>query len=562
MTDQTTSTAPVNFIKHIIDADIAAKKNQGKVHTRFPPEPNGFLHIGHAKSICLNFGIAQQYQGLCNLRFDDTNPTKEEQAYADAIKADVHWLGFDWEERLFHASDYFPSLYEFALDLIRMGKAYVCELSPEDIRETRGSLKEPGTHSPFRDRSIDENLARFQGMKNGEFEEGKAVLRAKIDMASPNLNMRDPIIYRVRHVEHHATGNDWCIYPMYDYTHCISDALEGITHSLCTLEFEDHRPLYDWFLEQLDVPCHPQQIEFARLELDYTITSKRKLKALVDENHVNGWDDPRMPTLSGIRRRGFPPEAIRNFIDRLGVTKKKSTIELGSLESSVRDYLGQSVPRLMAVLNPVKVVILNYPDDQAEEYLDAPLHSQQAEMGTRKLPFSKEIYIDRDDFMEEAPRKYFRLKPGGSVRLRYAYIIDYVDIIKDDNGHITEIHCNYDIDTRSGSGRSDRKVKGTIHWVSAKHAIGAEVRLIDRLFTIANPDADKSVSYLEHLNPDAMIKTQEAKLEPWLQKVQPEERVQFERIGYFCADRYDSKPDHLVFNRICTLRDTWAKLSK
>ena len=547
---------PKHFIQHIIEADLASGKH-ARIHTRFPPEPNGYLHIGHAKAICINFGLAEQYGGLCNLRFDDTNPEKEEAHYEQAIEADVRWLGFDWGERLYHASDYFDQLYRFAIELIEKGLAYVCELGPEEMRAQRGTLTEPGQNSPYRDRSVAENLRLFEAMKNGEFEEGKAVLRAKIDMASPNLNLRDPVIYRVRFAEHHATGDRWCIYPMYDYTHCISDALEGITHSLCTLEFEDHRPLYDWFLDQVSVPCHPQQIEFARLELDYIITSKRKLNQLVQEGLVNGWDDPRMPTLSGMRRRGIPPEAIRDLIDRVGVTKKKATIELGLLETCVRDWLGPRAPRYMAVLDPIKVVITNYPEGE-EEQLDAPLHSQNPEMGTRKLPFGREIYIERDDFMEDPPKKYFRLKPGGAVRLRYAYIIDFEQVVRDESGRIVEIHCTYDPDTRSGIGTSERKVKGTIHWVPARASQPARVRLIDRLFTVPDPDR-RDEPFTAFINPEAMREMPEARLEPALSAIEPGQPVQFERLGYFTPDSHDHQPGAPVFNRIMTLRDTWAK---
>ncbi len=547
---------PRHFIQQIIEADLASGKHP-RIHTRFPPEPNGYLHIGHAKAICVNFGLAEQYGGLCNLRFDDTNPEKEEAAYEKAIAEDVRWLGFHWDDRLFHASDYFDRLYAFAVELIRKGLAYVCELSPEQMRAQRGTLTEPGQNSPYRDRSVEENLRLFEAMKNGEFEEGKAVLRARIDMTSPNLNLRDPVIYRVRHTPHHATGDRWCIYPMYDYTHCISDALEGITHSLCTLEFEDHRPLYDWFLDHVSVPCHPQQIEFARLELDYVVTSKRKLNQLVQEGIVDGWDDPRMPTLSGLRRRGLPPEAIRDFIDRVGVTKKPATIELGLLETCVRDWLGPRAPRYMAVLDPIKVVITNYPEGQ-EETLHAPLHSQNPDMGSRPLPFGREIYIERDDFMEDPPKKYFRLKPGGAVRLRYAYLIDFQQVVRDDEGNIVEIHCTYDPQTRSGQDTSGRKVKGTIHWVAARQAIPARVRLIDRLFTVPDPDR-RERPFTDFINPQAMVECDQARLEPALADIDPGQAMQFERLGYFTPDSRDHRPERPVFNRIMTLRDTWAK---
>ncbi len=546
-----------NFIRTIIDGDIAQGKNGGKVHTRFPPEPNGYLHVGHAKAICLNFGVAANYDGLCNLRFDDTNPTKEEAEYARAIAEDVRWLGFDWQERLFHASDYFEQLYGFAIQLIERGVAYVCELSAEEAREYRGTLTEPGRESPYRERSVDENLTKFRRMRAGDLKDGDAVLRARIDMASPNINMRDPIIYRVRHVAHHRTGNDWCIYPMYDFTHCLSDALEGITHSLCTLEFEDHRPLYDWFLDNVDAPCHPQQIEFARLEIDYTITSKRRLAQLVADDIVDGWDDPRLPTISGMRRRGYPPAALRAFSKRIGVTKTNTTIEMAVLESCVRDELGATSPRVMGILNPLKLVITNLPDDYCEQ-IDAPYHPQKPELGRRQMPFTREVYIERDDFMEEAPRKFFRLRPGGAVRLRYAYIIDCHEVVKNEAGEIIELHCTYDIDTRSGTGTSERRVKGTIQWVSADHALDAEVRLYDRLFDVPNPGKTGDQPPTDFLNPSSLQVVQ-AKVEPSLAATQPGDQMQFERIGFFCADVKASASGRPVFNRTIPLRDSWAK---
>ncbi|MEL0036677.1 MAG: glutamine--tRNA ligase/YqeY domain fusion protein, partial [Gammaproteobacteria bacterium] len=481
------NTSKKNFITQIIDEDLKNGKNDGRVKTRFPPEPNGFLHIGHAKAICLSFNIAEDYQGACNLRFDDTNPAKEEAEYAESIKRDVEWLGYQWAD-LCHASDYFQQLYDYAIILIKEGKAYVDSLSADEIREYRGTLTEPGKNSPYRDRSIEENLDLFERMKAGEFADGEYVLRAKIDMASPNMNMRDPAVFRIKHVTHHNTGDDWCIYPMYDYAHCMSDMIEGITHSLCTLEFEDHRPLYDWFLDNLPVPCHPQQIEFSRLSLEHTVTSKRKLNELVTTGVVDGWDDPRMPTISGMRRRGYPPEAIKEFVSRIGVTKNNNTIEMGLLESCIREELGANCARVMAVLKPLKLVLTNYPEDKVE-MMDAPFHPQKPELGRRELPFSREIYIDADDFMEDAPKKYFRLKPGGSVRLRYGYIIDFERLIKDEDGNIIEVHCTYDPETRSGQDKSGRKVKGVIHWLSAPHAVDAEVRLYDRLFSVATPDA-------------------------------------------------------------------------
>ena len=549
-----------NFIRHQIDADLRRGKHAGKVHTRFPPEPNGYLHIGHAKSICLNFGIAEDYEGgLCNLRFDDTNPEKEEAEYTEAIKQDVRWLGFDWRERLFFASDHFARLHALAVRLIEDGKAYVDHLSAAEIRAYRGTLTEPGRPSPYRERGPEENLALFERMKKGEFAEGECLLRAKIDMASANINMRDPAIYRIKKRAHHRTGNDWCIYPLYDYTHCLSDALEGITHSLCTLEFEDHRPLYDWFLDQLPVPCHPQQIEFARLNLSYTVTSKRKLSQLVTEKQVAGWDDPRLPTLIGMRRRGYTPRAIRDFCERVGITKSDTLIDMGVLENCVRADLDRHSRRALAVLNPLKVVIENYPET-ATEQLEAPYHPNRPEMGARMLPFSRVIYIERDDFMEAPPRKFFRLAPGREVRLRYAYFISCHAVIKDEAGHIVELRCRYDPATRGGNAPDGRKVKGTLHWVSAAHAFWAEVRLYDRLFTEPRPDANQpGTDWRDCLNPDSMRVIKGACLEPSLREAEAEERFQFERLGYFCVDNKDSAPGKPVFNRTVGLHDSWAK---
>ena len=552
-----------NFIRHQIDADLRRGKHAGKVHTRFPPEPNGYLHIGHAKSICLNFGIAEDYAGgLCNLRFDDTNPEKEEAEYTEAIKQDVRWLGFDWRERLFFASDHFARLHALAVRLIEDGKAYVDHLSVAEIRAYRGTLTEPGRPSPYRERGPEENLALFERMKKGEFAEGECLLRAKIDMASANINMRDPAIYRIKKRAHHRTGNDWCIYPLYDYTHCLSDALEGITHSLCTLEFEDHRPLYDWFLDQLPVPCHPQQIEFARLNLSYTVTSKRKLSQLVTEQRVSGWDDPRLPTLIGMRRRGYTPRAIRDFCERIGITKSDTLIDMSVLENCVRADLDRHSRRALAVLNPLKVVIENYPATETEQ-LEAPYHPNRPEMGARTLPFSREIYIERDDFMEEPPRKFFRLAPGREVRLRYAYFISCHAVIKDEAGQILELRCRYDPATRGGNAPDGRKVKGTLHWLSAAHALRAEVRLYDRLFTDPRPDANQpGTDWRDCLNPNSMRVIKEACLEPSLCEAQAEARFQFERLGYFCVDNKDSAPGKPVFNRTVGLRDSWAKRKK
>jgi glutaminyl-tRNA synthetase len=549
-----------NFIRDIIDEDLKTGKHT-KIQTRFPPEPNGYLHIGHAKSICLNFGLAIDYNGLCNLRFDDTNPTKEEQEYVDSIKEDIKWLGFDWQDREYYASDYFDQLYEYAIKLIKKGKAYVDSLTADQIRETRGTPTEAGKESPYRNRSVDENLDLFEKMKNGEFKEGEYVLRAKIDMASPNLNMRDPVMYRILHKSHHRTGNNWCIYPMYDWAHGQSDSIERITHSLCTLEFENHRPLYDWFVQELEI-YPPRQIEFARLNLSYTIMSKRKLLSLVEGKLVDGWDDPRMPTISGLRRRGYTPESIRNFSERVGMAKRENTIDVSLLEFSVREDLNLKAKRVMAVLNPLKVVITNYPDDQSEE-LEAVNNPEDLSMGTRTLPFSKEIYIDKDDFREVPPPKFHRLSPGKEVRLRYAYIITCDEVIKDKNsGEVMELRCTYFPDTKSGSGTSSKKAKGTIHWVSAQHAFEAEVRLYDRLFSVEDPEGEEGKDFTEFLNPDSLQILKNCKLEPSLTNAEIGERFQFERLGYFCVDTKYSKNGSPVFNRIVTLRDSWAKLEQ
>jgi glutaminyl-tRNA synthetase len=546
---------PRDFIRKIIYDDLESGRH-AEIVTRFPPEPNGYLHVGHVMAICLDFGVAAETGGRTFLRLDDTNPGKESPEFVEAIKDDVHWLGFDWEDRLTHASDYFDRLYESAIQLIEQGVAYVDSLSAEEIREHRGTLTEPGRNSPYRDRSVEENLDLFRRMYAGEFGDGEHVLRAKIDMASPNMNMRDPAIYRIRHIPHQNAGDKWCIYPMYDYAHGMSDAYEGITHSLCTLEFEDHRPLYDWFLDQLQPEHRPRQIEFSRLNLAYTITSKRKLKALVDEGVVSGWNDPRMPTISGMRRRGYPPAALREFVKRAGVTKKDKLIEMGALETCVRDVLGETAPRRMAVLRPLKVVLTNYPEGQVE-LMEAMNHPGNPDFGTRELPFSRELWIEQDDFMEDAPRKFFRLKPGGEVRLRFGYIIRCDEAIKNDDGEVVELRCSYDPDTRSGTGTSDRKVKGTIHWVSCAHAVDASVRLYDRLFTDANPNAAED--FHKVLNSDS-LEIVAAKLEPSLASV--DEAVQFERLGYFCKDSADDADSTHVFNRIVTLRDSWAKLEK
>jgi glutaminyl-tRNA synthetase len=545
-----------DFIRQIIGEDIASGKHGGAVVTRFPPEPNGFLHIGHAKSICLNFGVARENGGKTFLRFDDTNPGRESEEYVRAIKADVRWLGFDWQDRLTHASDYFDRLFASACRLIEMDKAYVDSLSADEIREYRGTLTKAGRNSPHRARGIEENLDLFRRMQAGEFADGEHVLRAKIDMASPNMNMRDPTLYRIRKVPHQNAGVKWNIYPMYDFAHGLTDAFEGITHSLCTLEFADHRPLYDWFLDQLEPPHRPRQIEFSRLNLAYALTSKRKLNSLVEEGVVDGWDDPRLATLAGMRRRGYPPAALRDFINRVGVTRKENLIEMGVLENSVREYLGDAAERRMAVLRPLKVILTNYPENKTEQ-MTALNHPNRPELGTRELPFSRELYIEQDDFMEEAPRKFFRLRPQGEVRLRFGYIIRCDEVIKDDSGQVIELRCSYDADTRSGSGGSDRKVKGTIHWVSAPDAIAAEVRLYDRLFTVPDPGSDDNV--MDNLNPNSLEITN-ARLEPSLANAG--KTYQFERLGYFCPDSTDHTVDKPVFNRIVTLRDSWRKIEK
>ena len=550
---------PLDFIRSIISKDVADNKNDGKVITRFPPEPNGYLHIGHAKAFCLNFGVAKEFDGVCHLRFDDTNPVREDDEYIHSIKRDIEWMGFDWGKHLYYASDYYEKLYEYAVQLIKKGKAFVCDLSAEEIKEYRGILTEPGKESPYRNRSIEENLKLFADMREGKFPEGSRTLRAKIDMTSPNVHMRDPAIYRIKHVRHHRTGNDWCIYPMYDFAHCLSDSIEGITHSLCSLEFEIHRPLYDWILKELNVKCHPQQIEFNRLNLTYTVMSKRKLAQLVEEQKVTGWDDPRMPTLSGMRRRGYTPEAIKTFVDRAGLTKRNQTIDLSLLEYCVREDLNKRSARVMGVLNPIKVVLTNYPEDQVDE-LEAINNPEDSNAGTRKVPFSKVLYIEREDFREEAPKKYFRMVPGREVRLRYAYIVKCTECIKDKNGEITEIHCTYDPETRGGSAPDGRKVKGTIHWVSAEHAVKAKVRLYDRLFAVPNPESKKG-NFLEKMNPNSLEALNECYLEPSLASANPGDRFQFERLGYFCVD-LDSKPEKLVFNRTVPLRDSWAKMEK
>jgi len=552
---------PLDFIRQIVADDLAANKNEGQVVTRFPPEPNGYLHIGHAKSICLNFGIAQEYRGICNLRFDDTNPTKEEVEYVESIKADVRWLGFDWEDRLFYASDYFEQMYHYALHLIQTGKAYVCSLSPEEIREYRGTLTEPGRDSPYRSRPVAENLDLFTRMRAGEFPDGAHVLRGKIDMASPNLNLRDPVLYRILHAAHHRTGDAWCLYPMYDYAHPISDALEGITHSICTLEFEDHRPLYDWVLDNLPVPCHPQQIEFARLNLSYTVMSKRKLLRLVNEGYVKGWDDPRMPTLSGMRRRGYPPTAIRTFCEMIGVGKREGVVDLALLEYCVREELNKKAPRVMAVLKPLKVVIDNYSEDLVE-MVEAVNNPEDLGMGTRLVPFSRVLYIERDDFLEEPPKKFYRLAPGREVRLRYAYFIKCVDVVKDpQTGEVVELHCTYDPQTRGGYAPDGRQVKATLHWVATAHAAPAEVRVYDRLFSKPQPGEEAEGDFRVDLNPHSLETLSSCQVEPSLAGAQPGSRFQFERMGYFCVDP-DSSPERLVFNRTVTLRDPWARMQQ
>jgi len=554
------SEAPRDFIRQIVADDLKSGKTNGRLLTRFPPEPNGYLHIGHAKSICLNFGIAQEFGGLCNLRFDDTNPTKEELEYVESIKNDVRWLGFDWGERLYYASDYFEEMYQYALHLIKTGKAYVCSLTPEEIRQYRGTLTQPGRNSPYRERSVAENLDLFQRMRAGEFPDGAHVLRAKIDMASPNLNLRDPVLYRILHAEHHRTGWRWCIYPMYDYAHPISDALEGITHSLCTLEFEDHRPLYDWVLDHLPVPYRPRQYEFARLNMTYTVLSKRKLIQLVQEGHVRGWDDPRMPTISGMRRRGYPPEAIRAFCDRIGVGKRDNIVEVELLEHCVREELNRTAPRVMAVLRPLKVILTNYPADRVE-YLEAVNNPEDPAMGTRLVPFSRVLYLEQDDFLEDPPKKFYRLAPGREVRLRYAYFIRCDRVVKDHRGQVVELHCTYDPETKGGYAPDGRQVKATLHWVSAAHALPAEVRLYERLLTIANPAEVKDADFKSFINPHSLEVLNPCWVEPSLAGAAVGSRWQFERLGYFCVDP-DSTPGALVFNRTVTLKDPWAKMQK
>jgi glutaminyl-tRNA synthetase len=558
---QNNSLPSSDFIREIIDEHMRTNRFQGRVATRFPPEPNGYLHIGHAKSVCLNFGIAGQYKSTCNLRMDDTDPAGESLEYVESIINDVHWLGFDWGDRLFYASDYFEQLYQFAVQLIKAGKAYICSLSADEIREQRGTLTEPGKESPYRNRSIEENLDLFVRMRAGEFEDGAHVLRAKIDMASPNITMRDPVLYRIKRASHYRTGMKWCIYPMYDFAHCLSDSLEKITHSICTLEFENNRPLYDWILDQLNVDYHPQQIEFARLNLSYTILSKRRLIELVVKEYVTGWDDPRMPTIAGMRRRGYTPEAIQNFCDRIGVAKNDSLIDVALLEHCVRDDLNEKAPRVMAVLHPLRVVIENYPEGQTEEF-DSPYHPQNPGMGSRKVPFSRILYIEKEDFLENPPKKFYRLAPGREVRLRYGYFIKCVNVVKDPKtGEVVELHCTYDPETRSGFAPDGRKVDATIHWLSAEHSVPAEVRLYDRLFQIANPVGGGD-DFTKYLNPRSLETPTSCWVEPSLKDVAPGSRFQFERVGYFCADLKDSQPGRLVFNRIVTLRDTWAKISE
>jgi len=548
-----------NFIKEAIEEDLKTGRFSS-VHTRFPPEPNGYLHIGHAKAICIDFGMAETFGGKTNLRYDDTNPVKEDTEYVDAIKDDIHWLGFDWEDREFYASDYFDQLYQWAEQLILQGDAYVDDLSPDEIREYRGTLTEPGKNSPYRDRSVEENLELFRSMKNGEFPDGSRVLRAKIDMRSGNINMRDPVMYRILHATHHRTGDKWCIYPMYDFAHGQSDSIEGITHSLCDLAYEAHRPLYNWFVEKLGI-FHPRQIEFSRLNISYTILSKRFLKMMVDNKHVNGWDDPRMPTLCGMRRRGFTAEAIRDFIEKVGVAKNESIVDVSLLEHCVRDNLNLTANRVMAVLNPLKLVIDNYPEDFVDQ-LEAINNPEDESAGTRLIPFSKVLYIEKEDFMEDPPKKYFRLSPGNEVRLRYGYYVKCTDFVKDENGEVIEVHCTYDPETRGGYSPDGRKVKGTIHWVSSKHALDAELRLYDRLFNKPDPDnTEEGKTFLDYLNPESLTILNNCKVDPALMNAEPGERYQFERQGYFCLD-LDAKPNHLIFNRTVSLRDSWAKISQ
>ena len=557
---ETNVTAPSDFIRDIVREDLRTNKYGGRVHTRFPPEPNGYLHIGHAKSISLNFGLAADFGGLCNLRFDDTNPSKEDIEYVDSIQGDIRWLGFDWDDRLFYASDYFEQLYEYAVQLIKKGKAYVCDLSPEEIREYRGTLTEPGRESPYRNRSVEENLDLFQRMRAGEFEEGSRTLRARIDMSHPNVLMRDPVMYRIMYAEHHRTGDRWCIYPMYDFTHCLSDSIEGITHSICTLEFENNRALYDWFLDELGV-YHPQQIEFARLNLNYTVLSKRILLQLVNRGYVSGWDDPRMPTISGLRRRGYTPEAIHNFCDLIGVAKANSIVDIELLEHCIRQDLNKRAPRVMGVLRPLKVVIDNYPEGLVEE-MECINNPEDPSMGTRQVPFSRVLYIERDDFREDPPKKWFRLAPGREVRLRYAYYVTCVHAIKNDRGEVVELHCTYDPETRGGWAPDGRKVQGTLHWVSAAHALDAEVRLYDRLFLKPNPlDVEEGQDFTASLNPNSLEVLSGCRVEPSLAGAAPGSRYQFERQGYFCVDP-DSTGEKLMFNLTATLRDTWAKIEQ
>lgn len=555
----TSAERPKDFIRVIIDEDLESGRYGRAVHTRFPPEPNGYLHIGHAKSICLNFGVAAEYGGHCNLRFDDTNPSKEEVEYVESIKSDVRWLGFDWEDRLYYASDYFQQLYDYAVRLIKAGKAYVCDLSADQIREYRGTLTEPGLASPFRERTVEENLDLFARMRNGEFQDGSRTLRAKIDMASGNLNMRDPVMYRILRAYHHRTGDTWCIYPMYDFAHCVSDSVESITHSLCTLEFEDHRPLYDWFLDELKTECHPRQIEFARLNLSHTVLSKRKLIKLVQERHVSGWDDPRMPTLSGLRRRGYTPASIRTFCDRIGLAKRDSTVDMALLEFCIREELNKSAPRVMAVLRPLKVVIVNYPEERVEE-LDAVNNPEDALMGSRKVPFSRVLYIERDDYRDDPPKKFHRLSPGREVRLRYAYYVTCVEAVRDEKtGELVELRCTYDPETKGGDAPDGRKVKATLHWVSARHALKAEVRLYDHLFAALPGDTEGD--FTSSLNPDSLKTLKSCRVEPSLANADIGKRYQFERQGYFTVDP-DFSAGSLIFNRIVSLKDTWAKIEK
>ena len=557
---QTNSSLPTDFIRDIIDEHLRTNRYQGRVATRFPPEPNGYLHIGHAKSVCLNFGIATQYGGTCNLRMDDTDPSGETQEYVDSIIQDVKWLGFDWEGRLYYASDYYQQLYQYAVELIKEGKAYVCSLGADEIREHRGTLTEPGKESPYRNRSVEENLDLFNRMRAGVFNDGTHVLRARIDMASHNITLRDPVLYRIKRAHHYRTGTKWCIYPMYDFAHCLSDSIEKITHSICTLEFENNRPLYDWILDQLELDSHPQQIEFARLNLSYTVLSKRRLIELVGKGSVTGWDDPRMPTIAGMRRRGYTPEAIRNFCERIGVAKNDSLIDMALLEHCVREDLNERAPRVLGVLRPLRLVIDNYPEGQVEEF-DSPYHPQNSGLGSRKVPFSRTLYIEQEDFMENPPKKFFRLAPGREVRLRYGYFIKCVDVLKDPKtGEVVEVHCTYDPETRSGFAPDGRKVDATIHWVSADHSVPGEVRLYDRLFRVANPLGEES-DFTKYLNPKSFERIDSCRLESSLKGAAAGSRYQFERLGYFCVDSKDSSPGGLVFNRIVTLRDSWAKVA-